>query len=210
VDWDNDGKKDLIAGDTQGNVWLFLNIGTKEQPELAEGKRVEANGKPITARSHKLAGVYSKIHMADWDGDNLKDLLVGHDNTIIFYKNVGTRSTPSFQAPTLIKISKGAFPSRPSPYVIDWDGDGKKDLLVGSESHRIYFYRNIGTNKKPQLAKGEVLNLKGSGFNASYRCRIDVTDWNNDGKKDILVGNFYSGRGSQRRAGGNIWLFLGK
>jgi len=211
VDWDNDGKKDLLAGDTEGNVRLFLNIGTQEYPELAEGKRIEADGKPITARSNKLAEVYSKINMADWDGDGLNDLLIGHDHTIILYKNVGTQSAPRFQTPTLIRIPEGKFPSRPSPYVIDWDGDGKKDLLAGSESPKIYFYRNIGTDKNPQLARGKVLELKGPGFDDGYRCRLDVTDWNNDGKLDILVGNFYSvKKGAKRSAGGNIWLFLGK
>jgi len=208
VDWNNDGKKDLIAGDTAGNVWLFLNIGSKEKPQLAEGKRVEADGKPIGKGSHKLSEVYSKIHMGDWDGDGLKDLLVGHHNTIILYKNVGTQSAPRFQAPTLIKIPEGNFPSRPSPYVIDWDGDGRKDLLAGSEGPKIYFYRNIGTDKTPQLAKGELLALKGPGFEAGYRCRIDVADWNNDGKLDLLVGNRC--RGKKPSSGGNIWLFLGK
>jgi len=226
VDWNNDGKKDLIAGDTEGKVTLFLNIGTQEKPKLGKGKLVEADGKPITAKrtifkkvggkfsvvdktipgSHKLAERYSKIHMADWDGDGLKDLLVGHNHNIILYKNVGTRSAPRFKAPIPITIPEGKFPLRPSPYVIDWDGDGKKDLLVGCEDPKVCFYRNIGTNKKPQLAKGKALDLKGPGSNAGYRWRIDVTDWNNDEKKDLLVGNFYGGR----KAGGNVWLFLGK
>ncbi len=206
MDWNDDGNKDLIAGDTRGNVWLFLNTGTQEKPELAKGKQVEAEGKPITAGSHKLAEVYSKIHMADWDGDGRKDLLIGHSNTIVLYKNVGTQSAPRFQAPIPIKIPEGNFPSRPSPYVVDWDGDGKKDLLTGNEEPKVYSYRNIGTNAKPQLAKGQALDLKGPGFDASYRCRIEVTDWNNDGKKDILAGNIYSGT----KSGGNIWLFLGK
>jgi len=219
---------DLIAGDTQGNVTLFLNVGTKEKPELAKGVRVEADGKPISGErttykqvgktlevdkvvpgSSKLAQVYSKLHMADWDGDGLKDLLIGHDNTILFYKNAGTPSEPKLQAPTLINCPEGRFPTRPSPYVMDWDGDGTKDLLVGTEEPKVFFYRNIGTNQKPRLARGEALDLKvPARTDAGYRWRIDVTDWNNDGKMDILVGNFYSGSGS--KAGGNIWLFLGK
>jgi hypothetical protein len=226
VDWDNDGKKDLIAGDTEGNVTLFLNVGTKEKPELAKGKAVEADGKPIKSGSHPLAGTYSKLHMADWDGDGLRDLLIGHSYTIIMYKNVGTESAPRFQSPTLIKAPEESnphtpvrdwdgdgkpdanFPLRPSPYVVDWDGDGKKDLLVGCESPRVIFYRNVGSDTKPKLAKGEELKLTGSGFGSGYRCRIDVTDWNNDGKKDLLVGNRC--RGEKPSSGGNIWLFLGE
>jgi len=211
VDWNNDGKKDLIAGDTRGNVTLFLNTGTQQKPELAKGKRVEADGKPISAGSHKLADTYSKLHMADWDADGLKDLLIGHSRTVVLYKNVGTQSAPRFQAPVLIKIPEGNFPDRSSPYVVDWDGDGKKDLVTGNETPRVSFYRNVGTDKKPQLARGKVLDLKGPGSDAGYRWRIDVTDWNNDGKQDLLVGNIYSRRkGPKPGAGGNIWLFLGK
>ncbi len=227
MDYNNDGKLDLISGDTQGNVTLFLNTGTKTQPVLAEGVRVEADGKSISASrtaykmvngkavpertegSSPLAEVYSKIHMADWDGDGLKDLLVGHNTTLIFYKNAGTASAPRFLAPTKIECPGGNFPMRPSPCVVDWDGDGKKDLLIACEQPVVYFFRNIGTSQSPSLAKGEPLSLKGDGFEKSYRCRVAVTDWNNDGKPDLLVGTTCpSAKG--RGLGGNIWLFLGK
>jgi hypothetical protein len=34
-------------------------------------------------------------------------------------------------------------------------------------------------------------------------------DWNNDGKLDLLVGNYYYDRtGETRVSGGNIWLYL--
>jgi hypothetical protein len=147
--------------------------------------------------------------MADWDGDGLKDLLVGHNTTIILYKNVGAASAPRFQAPTKLECPKGQFPMRPSPYVVDWDGDGKKDLLVPCEQPAVYFYRNEGTAQQPKLAEGKPLELKAEGFEKGYRCRVAVTDWNNDGKLDLLVGNACpsaNGRG----LGGTIWLFLGK
>jgi len=226
VDWNDDGKLDLIAGDTTGNVTLFLNIGTKEQPVLAAGVRVEADGKPIAATrqtykavngkvqadktvegSHPLAEVYSKIHMADWDGDGLRDLLVGHNNTIVFYRNRGSASQPRLQAPMKLECPEGNFPMRPSPYVVDWDGDGKRDLLVGMEQPKVFLYRNVGMATAPKLAKGEDLGLQADGFQEGCRCRIEVTDWNNDGKLDLLVGNFRGGRGTP---GGDIWLFLRK
>ena len=226
MDINNDGKKDVIAGDTNGDVTLFLNKGEKGKPELAAGEKLKADGKTITATqttykvvdgnlevdkviegSHELTLIYSKIHTADWDADGLIDLLVGHDDTIIFYKNAGTKAELEFQAPKLIEIPEGKFPSRPSPFVVDWDGDGKKDLLSGSERANVTFYRNVGSSEQPKLAKGVNLGLKGPDFDKGYRCRIDVTDWNNDGKLDILVGNFFS---NKQPMGGNIWLFLGK
>jgi hypothetical protein len=228
VDWNNDGKMDIISGDTKGDVWIYINEGTKDKPKLAAGKKVEADGKPITASrrtykkvgtqykvdkiipgSSKLAENYSKIHMADWDGDGLKDLLIGHNSTIIFYKNAGTKSKPVFKAPVTIDPPEGRFASRPSPYVVDFDGDGKKDLLVATEPRKIAFYRNVGTATAPKLGKAVELELKGDGFEKGYRNRIEVVDWNNDGKLDLLVGNFYSDS-KTRTNGGNVWLFLGK
>jgi len=219
---------DLISGDTKGNVWMYLNVGATGKPELAAGLRDEADGKPIgPARrtykmvngrrtidktipgSDKLAEVYSKIHMADWDGDGLKDLLIGHKSTIVFYKNAGTKSKPVFKAPVTIDPPEGKYALRPSPYVVDFDGDGKKDLLVSTEPRKLTFYRNIGTARAPKLGKASVLELTGDGFEKGYRNRIEVVDWNNDGKLDILVGNYYSDR-QTRTSGGNLWLFLGK
>jgi hypothetical protein len=97
--------------------------------------------------------------------------------------------------------------SRPSPYVLDWDEDGKMDLLFGTERAAVYFFRNVGTNQAPKLESGTKLDLANEEFAEGYRSRIDVTDWNGDGKQDILVGNFYS---NKEPAGGNIWLFLRK
>ena len=228
MDFNNDGKLDIISGDTKGSVWIYINLGTTDKPKLAAGKQVEADGKPITASrktykvvggqnkvdkiipgSSKLAEVYSKIHLADWDGDGLKDLLIGHNSTVIFYKNAGTKAKPVFKAPVTIDPPEGKFASRPSPYVVDFDGDGKKDLLVSTEPRKLAFYRNVGTAKAPKLGKAVEIVLKGDGFEKGSRNRIEVVDWNNDGKLDILVGNFYSDR-QPRKMGGNVWLFLGK
>lgn len=216
MDWNNDGKKDLISGDTKGQVWVFLNTGTDEAPELAEGVRVHAGPVPIVAaryaagESNSLMGTYSKLHYADWDGDGLKDLLIGQDGTngseVVFYKNTGAESEPKFDKPELLNLP-GPQMSRPSPYIVDWDGDGRYDLLFGTERPEIYFLRNAGTNEKPRLEAGRKIDLIGGDFGKGYRCRIDVADWNEDGKLDLLVGNFYS---HKKPAGGNIWLFLAK
>ncbi len=229
MDINNDGKNDIIAGDASGNLFMFLNTGTPEKPELAEGKKLEADGKVISATrqtykkegnsyvvdktivgSHELSLIYSKIHVADWDGDGLKDLLVGYENTVVLYKNAGIPEACRFLAPVAIPCPDGkAWPSRPSPYLIDLDGDGQTDLLVGTESQKIMFYRNLGTNQAIKLDKGVALPLAGDGFEKGYRNRIGVTDWNNDGVLDLLVGNICSDS-KTRKSGGNLWLFLGK
>jgi hypothetical protein len=42
-----------------------------------------------------------------------------------------------------------------APLVVDFDGDGKNDLLVGQFGDGIlWFYKNVGTNAQPQYAAG--------------------------------------------------------
>ena len=224
MDWNNDGKKDLLSGDAKGQVWIFLNKGTQNTPVLEKGIRVEAEQKPIVGvapryekgrdgkysfvpNAKDLTGIYSKLHFGDWDGDRLKDLLIGQDGpggqSLVWYKNIGTQQEPRFSSPEIMQVPEPRM-SRPSPFRFDLDGDGEQDALFGTESSRICFFRNSGTNKKPQWHEGRMLKLVGGDFEQGYRCRIDVTDWNNDGKLDILIGNI------TRSSGGNIWLFLGR
>ncbi len=217
MDFNNDGKKDLISGDTKGQVWFFENTGTDEAPVLAEGVRIESNGEPIVegrnipGESAVVMGTYSKLDIADYDEDGLVDILIGHSSssseTIVVYKNIGTKTKPKFDKPKAIELPKPKM-SRPSPFLIDWDKDGVNDMLCGTEKAKIYFFRNKGTNKNPEYETREEVKLVGFKFDKTYRCRIDVNDWNNDGKMDLLVGNVY--RFNNNSTYGNVWVFLAK
>jgi len=47
ADWNNDGRKDIVAGNISGNIWLYLNKGTNLNPSFNGGVRIESNGVPI-------------------------------------------------------------------------------------------------------------------------------------------------------------------
>ena len=48
-DWNGDGNRDLLVGVFYaGNVHLFLNEGTDENPVYGEGALLEADGVPIS------------------------------------------------------------------------------------------------------------------------------------------------------------------
>ena len=41
-----------------------------------------------------------------------------------------------------------------APYVVDWDGDGVRDLLVGQfGTGRCRIYKNTGSNKEPKFGE---------------------------------------------------------
>ncbi len=204
VDINGDGKKDLISGDSRGQVWFFFNKGTAESPELDAGEKVKAAGKVITDDPKAGMGRYSKLTYGDWDGDGLPDLLIGHDGRerLVWYRNVGKKNAPEFAAPKPMELPSFTT-ARPSPLLADLDKDGKIDLVLGSEHSKIFFARNKGTLKEHDWETPVELNLKIQGEGMGYRCRPCVADWNNDGKPDLLVGD-------RSRKGGNVWLFLGQ
>ncbi|MEO0226226.1 MAG: hypothetical protein ABIL05_04665 [candidate division WOR-3 bacterium] len=56
-----------------------------------------------------------------------------------------------------------------SPFVYDWDGDGKKDLLVGQFYYgKIRYYRNIGTNNNPVFGDSVFLTAGGVEIQLPY------------------------------------------
>jgi hypothetical protein len=95
------------------------------------------------------------------------------------------------------------FGSRSAVRVLDWDGDGLKDL-VGSGSGYAGWCRNVESNSNPVLSAKQAFAAPLSGWgmvdiHTSYRMRLEVVDWNNDGLLDLLVGD----------STGPVFLFTG-
>lgn len=55
------------------------------------------------------------------------------------------------------------------PCVVDWNEDGKKDLLVGCFYYgNIYLYLNSGTNNAPVFTTGSKLKADGTDISVNY------------------------------------------
>lgn len=88
--------------------------------------------------------------------------------------------------------------------LVDWDGDGKEDIIFGTnQSCQKYFckkrirtnatpflYRNVGSREKPRFAEPVPFCLKKSGNRLAFGCHNAtpwVTDLDGDGRPDLLV-----------------------
>lgn len=185
ADWNEDGLIDLLVGDTNGRITLFMNTGTKGNPQLTSKGFIKAGGTSLNV------GNRASPVVVDWNNDRKKDLVVGDDAGYVrLYLNSGTNSAPSFTNYSRLKAGsvdiKNSYSA--SPEVCDLDNDGKKDLLVSDFNGYVYFYHNSGADANPVFTSSERLRA-GSGYMkvGSY-ARMDIVDWDEDGDLDILLG----------------------
>ena len=79
-------------------------------------------------------------------------------------------AVPSFKEPVLVQadgvdIDVGLIAE---PFMVDWDGDGVTDLLVGQFSPgKVSFYKNTGTNQNPVFTFSNYLQADGSDISVS-------------------------------------------
>lgn len=137
ADWNGDGRYDLLLGEISGAVHVAYNQGTAENPVYARTEPVKAGGSAI-----KVGGDAGPC-VADWDGDGVMDLLVGDGaGAVVFFKNVGTAKEPKLAEGVVLVEASGYTTldkmeeadrsyARAKPAVVDWNGDGRLDLMVG-------------------------------------------------------------------------------
>ncbi|MEK7812955.1 MAG: hypothetical protein AAB296_04275, partial [Candidatus Desantisbacteria bacterium] len=97
---------------------------------------------------------YSTPHIFDLDEDGFCDLLSGDEHGYVwFFHNQGALSHPSFNDGFRIRgpgsSSSYLFDVNQFPWIVDWNGDGVKDLICGNETGNVLFYEGYETIPLP-------------------------------------------------------------
>ncbi len=199
MDLEGNGRPDIISGSCSGEIyWFRRGNGMTFEP-----------GKPLGDRNGKVIGweATSGVFAVDWYGKGRLDLLVGTmQGEIFLIPNEGDARHPAFGEPRPlgadgkpIKLESGIA----APVAADWDGDGKLDLLTSAGDGSVLWFRNVGTAAEPKLAAAKILvppgplpesdEEKAAPDTWGRSSKICVTDFNGDGRLDLLVGDV-SGR----------------
>ena len=205
-DWNDDGLTDLVYGDILGLIQVAINHGTPGQPYFRGVTLLRsADGELIDF------GWYSAPHIVDWDGDGDFDLLSNNraETAVQWIENQGTDARPAFTQPKTVLLANGeplTTPAQPCPEVafefstdtktivsvVDWDADGDPDLFTGGYvTGLVTYYENVAPagDNLPQLVSHGFLETDGEPFAVGRGAHPLATDWDKDGKLDLLVGS---------------------
>lgn len=178
---------------------------------------------------------YTTLSVADWDLDGDFDLVVNSIlGDVVWLENTGSRTKPRLAEPQPIDVEwdtpqprldwgwrtpKGKAlltQWRTTPVVFDFNGDGLPDLaMLNQEGYLAFFERTRRDGKlalkHPRRAfvneHGEPLRLNTKRAGGSGRRKLCVTDWDGDGKFDLLLNSANANLLRQVDARDGKWFF---
>jgi len=194
IDLDNDGDLDFISGGYSG-LQFYENTGS---PESATFLRIADFFSDLDLGSNPVP------HMADMDGDDDQDLVIGYSEggQVRYFQNLGTPEDAIFlQSESEDWFDVGLYAY---PWFSDLDIDGDMDILIGRDGYGFYYYRNDG-NETEWIWTDASSQFTGLGNDTYWNspCLVDLTG---DNLQDLVFGsasgplNYYANTGNAENA----------
>lgn len=153
VDIDDDGDFDLFTGEVYGNTYYYENVGSKFNAIFS--------GAFTNPFGLSDVGFSSSPSFSDVDFDGDYDAFYGNQNgDIIFFRNNGTSTNPSFGIPIVNPFGLSNVLSYSSPSFVDIDGDDKEDLFVGTGNGNTYYFNNTTVVNVEETQNSSFVELK--------------------------------------------------
>jgi hypothetical protein len=169
-------KDDLLIGDGNGNVQHFIWISGQF---VYNGTLNKSGGVPVGVPGP------SSPDLEDWDSDGDQDLILGDAaGSIWFFNNTGNGVFANGVMLTLANGTAINLSTQVIPRIVDWDGDGHLDIVVGGDGH-ILFFQNNGSG---ELFAGQRVKADGSDIEHGTWSSPFIKDYDGDGLLDLLVG----------------------
>ncbi|HMK61914.1 MAG TPA: VCBS repeat-containing protein [Dissulfurispiraceae bacterium] len=148
------GLQDMIIGNKTGYVYLYRNagnpLGNPWQQDMLYFNGVKA-------------GAFSSPALGDLDGDGKAELIIGtggfssDSGKIFFFVNGGTSTAPSWNKMSDPVLSVG---NDAAVTIVDYDFDGKPDIIACNSEGKIFFFRNISTRGNLRFEKSNFPPIK--------------------------------------------------
>ncbi|MBA5248240.1 MAG: type I secretion C-terminal target domain-containing protein, partial [Gammaproteobacteria bacterium] len=193
ADIDGDGDLDLVIGAFDGILNYYENTGAAGNTNPTYTKQTGGSNpfKDIDV------GYFSAPTLADIDGDGDLDLVVGEeDGKLSYYKNTDT--TVKHTNPTYIKQTGGSNPFKDIDVgdlskltLVDIDGDGDLDLVIGERYGTLHYYKNTDTtagHTSPTYTVQTGSNNPFEGVNVGVFAAPTLADIDGDGNLDLVIG----------------------
>lgn len=203
VDWDNNEHLDIIAGNSEGRVLLFLNVGTNEKPAFMNAKSIYAGNRPIHIQPGYRGSIqgpaearfgYSCPKIVDWNEDGLFDIVMSsatgcHE----VFLNIGNLVEPKFAQSVPIYYKgldlHGTWRVQPGVKKL---GERMAYVTLDDDDEFHFYWQidpyNVEDGGKLYLDNDSAICANFLSAGGTGRLKIVLTDWDVDGKIDMLVG----------------------
>jgi len=199
ADWNNDGVPDLVVGEKtameDGKVRVYINSGSVAEALFEDFFYAKSGGADLAITAAGCLGAFPRV--ADWDEDGLIDLILGGSyGNVQAFINVGTTEQPTFEYRGYVQFGPPGdktninVVARSTVEIVDWNNDGRQDLLVGGYDGMVRLYINESIEGEPDFRAEEFIQDGVAALSVpSGRASVAVSDLDDDGRKDLIFGN---------------------